>query len=117
VRLCLVAIQSRFWECMAATGYQHCVTPAKSTTDLLVYDHQLIADRMRELFPQLHDRIPTGQPGIYVSVSGPMNLLDATKSVNSMRMTCEPPSPSRCTGDTDVQICEVARGSGQEGVD
>ena len=53
------------------------------------YDMQLLADRIRELLPELEKqgRVVRGTPGL----KGPRNTLDATKSINELQMTCECP--------------------------
>ncbi|RXK36837.1 hypothetical protein M231_05921 [Tremella mesenterica] len=53
------------------------------------YDHQLVADHIRNLIPELEKqhRIPLGNPGQYVSVTGPKVTLDASKATRELSMT------------------------------
>ena len=64
------------------------------------YDMQLLADRIRELFPELEKqgRVVRGTPGL----KGPRNTLDATKSIRELQMTCECPW---LFGLSDVDEC------------
>lgn len=55
------------------------------------YDHQLIADRMRELLPEQEalGRIPIGEKGVYQSVIGPRVTMDVSKAAQNLGMKCE----------------------------
>jgi hypothetical protein len=53
------------------------------------YDHQLIGDRMRTLFPHLDQRIPLGYPGEYPSIKGPKNTLNSAKASELLGLSCE----------------------------
>ena len=53
------------------------------------YDNQYLADRIRELFPDLKGRIVIGEPGKWPGIDGPNNTLDPTKASKVLEMTCE----------------------------
>lgn len=55
------------------------------------YDHQKIADRMRELIPQeeAKGRIAVGNKGVWQSDIGPKNSMDASKATEELGMTCK----------------------------
>ncbi|RSH81540.1 methylglyoxal reductase (NADPH-dependent) gre2 [Saitozyma podzolica] len=54
------------------------------------YDHQLIADRMRTLFPHLGERIPLGHLGEYPSIKGPKNTLNSAKASELLGLSYRP---------------------------
>lgn len=67
------------------------------------YDMQLLADRIRELFPELEEqgRVVRGTPGL----KGPRNTLDATKSIRELQMTYRPLDET--VRDTVLKTLEV----------